>query len=74
MVIVGLHHRPENRIAVVLGQVVRSTRRRVSSNSVMSISMVETFVGMMIPATADDEHHHDVHFTRAQNNAKSQKV
>jgi len=29
---------------------------------------------MMIPATADDENHHDVHFTQAQNNAKSQKV
>jgi len=29
---------------------------------------------MMIPATADDEHHGDVPFARAQNNAKAQKV
>jgi hypothetical protein len=46
----------------------------MSSNWLMSISMVESFVGIMIPSTADDENHYDVHFTRAQNNAKAQEV
>jgi hypothetical protein len=29
---------------------------------------------MMIPTTADDEQHGDIHFTQAQNNAGAQNV
>ncbi len=36
--------------------------------------MVESFVGMMIPATEADENHYGVHFKRAQNNAHPQSV